>query len=161
MYYKCYPFRPYHGPGVDSAPSENEYQEHLLGVKGAGAWGWPHHLHVLNVMKFGSLNLLDPSGSHRVCYGTLLTFITNVIVCWLHQGQAVCICQNLKKHTEITSDMFTQSTEKLNVAYILSLKSKCKFHCCVAEKTIAKTKRSLCFFYVLCLLLIARSSYTV
>jgi len=21
-------FRPYHGPGVDSAPSENEYQEH-------------------------------------------------------------------------------------------------------------------------------------
>jgi hypothetical protein len=37
----------YHGPGVDSAPSENEYQEHFLGVKGAGAWGWqPHHLHV-------------------------------------------------------------------------------------------------------------------
>jgi len=23
----------YHGPGVDSSPSENEYQEHLLGVK--------------------------------------------------------------------------------------------------------------------------------
>jgi len=30
-------FRPYHGPGVDSAPSENEYQEHLLGVKAVGA----------------------------------------------------------------------------------------------------------------------------
>ena len=30
-------FRPYHGPGVDSAPSENEYQEHFLGVKAAGA----------------------------------------------------------------------------------------------------------------------------
>jgi hypothetical protein len=29
--------RPYHGPGVDSVPSENEYQEHLLGVKTAGA----------------------------------------------------------------------------------------------------------------------------
>ena len=28
-------FRPYHGPGVDSAPSENEYQEHLFpGGKG-------------------------------------------------------------------------------------------------------------------------------
>jgi hypothetical protein len=23
----------YHGPGVDSVPSENEYQEHFLGVK--------------------------------------------------------------------------------------------------------------------------------
>ena len=30
-------FRPYHGPGVDSASSENEYQEHFLGVKAAGA----------------------------------------------------------------------------------------------------------------------------
>jgi hypothetical protein len=24
-------FRPFHGPGVDSAPSENEYQEHSWG----------------------------------------------------------------------------------------------------------------------------------
>ena len=32
-----YSFRPYHGPGVDSAPSENEYQEHFLGVKAACA----------------------------------------------------------------------------------------------------------------------------
>ena len=32
-----YSFRPYHGPGVDSASSENEYQELFLGVKAAGA----------------------------------------------------------------------------------------------------------------------------
>jgi hypothetical protein len=32
-----YSLRPYHGPGVDSVPSENEYQEHSLGVKVAGA----------------------------------------------------------------------------------------------------------------------------
>jgi len=32
-----YSFRPYHGPGVDSAPNENEYQEHFLGVTAAGA----------------------------------------------------------------------------------------------------------------------------
>jgi len=52
-----YSFRPYHGPGVDSAPGENEYQEHLLGVKAAGAWGWrPHHLHVPNVMKIWEPN---------------------------------------------------------------------------------------------------------
>jgi hypothetical protein len=30
-------FRPYHGPGVDSAPSDNEYKEYFLGVKAAGA----------------------------------------------------------------------------------------------------------------------------
>jgi hypothetical protein len=29
-----YSFRPYHGSGVDSAPNENEYQEHFLGGKG-------------------------------------------------------------------------------------------------------------------------------
>jgi len=31
-----YSFRPYNGPGVDSAPSENGYQEQFLGVKAAG-----------------------------------------------------------------------------------------------------------------------------
>ena len=68
-----YSFRPYHGPGVDSAPSENEYQEHFLGLKAVGAWGWqPHHLHVMNVMESGSLNLLQPSGPHRACYRTAL-----------------------------------------------------------------------------------------
>jgi len=47
-----YSFRPRHGPDDDSAPSENEYQEHFLEVKTAGAWGWqPHHLHVPNVME--------------------------------------------------------------------------------------------------------------
>jgi hypothetical protein len=29
-----YSFLPYHGPEVDLAPSENEYQEHFLGGKG-------------------------------------------------------------------------------------------------------------------------------
>jgi len=33
-----YSFRPYHGPGVDSAHSENEYQEYFLEVKAVGAW---------------------------------------------------------------------------------------------------------------------------
>ena len=70
-----YSFRPYHGPGVDSAPSENEYQEHFLEVKAAGAWDWqPHHLYVPNVMKSGSLNLLEHSGPHRACYATPLPY---------------------------------------------------------------------------------------
>jgi len=32
-----YSFRSYYGPGVDSASNRNEYQEHFLGVKAAGA----------------------------------------------------------------------------------------------------------------------------
>jgi hypothetical protein len=45
-------FRPYHGPGVNSASSENEYQECLLGVKVTGAWGWqPLQFRVRNVME--------------------------------------------------------------------------------------------------------------
>jgi hypothetical protein len=30
-------FRSHYGPGVDSVPNRNEYQEHFLGVKAAGA----------------------------------------------------------------------------------------------------------------------------
>ena len=30
-------FRSHNGPGVDSASNRNEYQEHFLGVKAAGA----------------------------------------------------------------------------------------------------------------------------
>jgi len=32
-------FRSHYGPGVDSAANGNEYEEHFLGVKAAGAYG--------------------------------------------------------------------------------------------------------------------------
>jgi len=32
-------FRSHYGPGVDSASNRNEYQEHFLGIKTAGAQG--------------------------------------------------------------------------------------------------------------------------
>jgi hypothetical protein len=38
------------------------------GVKVAGAYGWQtYHLHVLTVLKSGSLNLLEPSGPVQAC----------------------------------------------------------------------------------------------
>jgi len=47
-----YSFRPYHGSGVDSVPSENKYQQHFLGLKAAGAWNWQTlHIHVPNIME--------------------------------------------------------------------------------------------------------------
>jgi len=30
-------FRSHYGPGVDSASNRNEYQEHFMGIKAAGA----------------------------------------------------------------------------------------------------------------------------
>jgi len=32
-------FRSHYGPGVDSVSNRNEYQEHFLGIKAAGAFG--------------------------------------------------------------------------------------------------------------------------
>jgi len=70
-----YSFRPYHGPGVDSAPSENEYQEH--------SWGGRRPVREADNLttftwrmswKSGSLKLLEPSGPHQACYGTPLPF---------------------------------------------------------------------------------------
>jgi len=43
------------------------------GVKVAGAQGWqPYHLHVLIVLKSGSLYLLEPSGPVQACNGIAL-----------------------------------------------------------------------------------------
>jgi hypothetical protein len=42
-------------------------------IKAAGAWGWqPYHLHVVTVLKSGSLNLLEPYGIVQVCNGFAL-----------------------------------------------------------------------------------------
>jgi len=67
-------FRPHYGPGVDSASSRNESQEYFLGVKAAGAWGLQsYRLHVPNVLKSGSLKLLEPSGPFQTCNGIAFT----------------------------------------------------------------------------------------
>ena len=68
-------------PGVDSTSNRNEYQEYFLGVKAAGAYGWqPYHLHVPIVLKYGSLNLLEPSGSVQTCNGIALPLPPNNVL---------------------------------------------------------------------------------
>ena len=66
-------FLSYHGHGVDSAPGENEYQEH--------SWGWRRPVCEADLTTFmcrmswksGSLNLLELSGPHLASYGTSLS----------------------------------------------------------------------------------------
>jgi hypothetical protein len=120
-----------HGPEVESALSENEYKEHFLGVKAVGAWGWrAYRFHMPNVMKSGSLNLLEPSGPHRACYVNPLPlpFTQDVYPAWRHVNDATGIREtdvsefcfslalglfggmkrkNLKKHSGIRSTFAT------------------------------------------------------
>ena len=56
--------RPHYGPGIDSGSNRNEYQEHFLGVKAAGA---------KTDMKSGNLNFLEPSGPLQACNRTDLS----------------------------------------------------------------------------------------
>ena len=43
-------FRSHYGPGVDSASNINEYQEHFLGVKAAGAQGLQPYYHPVSLL---------------------------------------------------------------------------------------------------------------
>ena len=75
-------FRPHYGPGVDSAPNRNEYQEYFLGVKAVGAYGWqPRHLHMPIVLKSGSLTLLETSGPVQACIEMALHLHVNCYLC--------------------------------------------------------------------------------
>jgi hypothetical protein len=69
-------FRPHYGPGVGSATNRKEYQEYVLGVKAAGAYGWqPYHLHVPTVLKPGCLHLLEPLGPVQAYNGIALPLL--------------------------------------------------------------------------------------
>jgi len=62
-------FRPHYGPGVDSASNRNEYQEYFLGGKGSRCIRLSTLPPSCAVLKFGSLNLLEPSGPVHDCNG--------------------------------------------------------------------------------------------
>jgi hypothetical protein len=67
-------FRSHYGPGVDSAPNRNEYQEYFLGGKGGRCVELkPYHFHVPIILKSGSLNLVEPSLPLQACNGIALT----------------------------------------------------------------------------------------
>ena len=67
--------RPHYDSGIDSASNRNEYKKYSLGVKAAGAYGRkPYHLHKPNVLKSGSIKLLESSGPVQACNGIALPF---------------------------------------------------------------------------------------
>ena len=66
-------FRPHCGPGVDSASNRKEYQEYFLGGKGGRCLGLTAlPCPCADVLKYGSLNLLEPSGPVQACNGFAL-----------------------------------------------------------------------------------------
>jgi hypothetical protein len=59
--------------GLTQPQTEMSTRNICRGIKAAGAFGWQiYHLHVPTVLKSGSLDLLQPSGSVQVCPGTAL-----------------------------------------------------------------------------------------
>jgi len=82
------------------------------GVKGAGAWGWqPYHLHVPNVLKSGSLNLLEPSGPVQACNGITLPFfyrspckVSVILVTWIFWTEFPKKNSNTKFHENPSGD---------------------------------------------------------
>ena len=95
--------------GVESAPSENEYQKHFLGVKAAGAWGWrPHHLHVPNVMKISGPK---PPGTLWGTPGLLRdSFIFFYRTCNFVHCYKVPLFLELKKETVLVLHLCKNST---------------------------------------------------
>jgi hypothetical protein len=56
-----------------------------LGVNAAGVWGWqPYCLHMLIILKSGSLSLLEHSGPVQACNGITLPFSTELNQSKLH-----------------------------------------------------------------------------
>jgi len=66
-------FLSHSGPGVDSASNRNEYQEYFLVGKGGRCVGLTTlPIHVPNVLKSESLNLLESWGTVQACNGSAL-----------------------------------------------------------------------------------------
>jgi len=64
-----------YGPGVNSVSDRNEYQEHILGIRVASAYGLQtYHLHVPIFLKSGSLKILELSGPVQSYTGIALPF---------------------------------------------------------------------------------------
>ena len=68
-------FRSHYGPEVDSASNRNEYREHFLEVKAAGAKDWqPYHHPVPLSCNLGTLNSWNSVGHSRPVMGLIYRF---------------------------------------------------------------------------------------
>jgi hypothetical protein len=111
------------------------------GVQTARAYDWPHHLHVLTVLKSGSLNLPETSGPVETCTGTavpcLTVRITQGITKLLHNGLKQTIQANLLHY----STPIQQKTE--NPTLMQTCKwSSCSHVSCLAMAHKVHTSRS-------------------
>ena len=77
-------FRSHYGPGVESAPNTNEYQEYFLGVKGGRCLRLTTlSLSCAVVTKSGNFNILESSGPAQAFNGTALLLLTFVVYIYL------------------------------------------------------------------------------
>ena len=101
--------------GLPQPLTEMSTRNITWGVEAAGAYGWQsYNLHVPIILKSGSLNLLEPSGSVQVCNGTALRTVHCMeINVWnlLHTQKYIYICMYV--HTYIYTYIHTHIYHKL------------------------------------------------
>jgi hypothetical protein len=86
-------FRLHYGPGFDSASNRNEYQEYLLGVNAAGAWGCQTYPHTVSSSRNNG-TFFEISGPLQACNGVLypeneMNQLFMNYICSRHAGQFV------------------------------------------------------------------------
>jgi len=78
-------------------------------VKAAAAYGWqPYHLHVPIVLKYGGLNLQEPSGAVQACTGIVLHHPNNRLenICDIYLPHLNFVAKNLFLCTECDGEAF-------------------------------------------------------
>ena len=116
-------------PRVDSASNRNEYQEYFLGGKGGRCIDWQsYRLHVLSVLKSGSLILPEPSGSVQACNGIALSLPSScskiqktrdrlwiVIFTLLYRSFIVNLVGTTDKETPVNVGITSAKSQKVSV----------------------------------------------
>jgi hypothetical protein len=79
--------------GLTQPLTEMSTRNTSWGMKAAGAWGWqPYNLHVANVLKSGSLNLLETSGPPQACNGIAFSlFVFNLSAFLMFLCSCICL----------------------------------------------------------------------
>jgi len=119
---------PHYGLGIDSASNWNKYQEYCQGRKGCHWVRLTLPLHVLNVSKSWSLNLLEILGSVTGLYRGCITILFTVCLEWIRK-----IMKDLNQNSQRLGWDSKQASPKylsgmLTLHHLVHTKRKTKEH---------------------------------
>jgi hypothetical protein len=134
-----YIFGSHDRPGVNSSSNRNKYQKYFLRVKAAGVRraDKTYLLPMLTVLKSGSLNLLEPSGSVQACNAIAWLLPSRGVVPGLN---IISLCTNsLKASRWVRSDCVER--EFGGVEEERRETKSCKYRCLAVLSMLHHTRR--------------------